>query len=110
MGLQGTLDTMSLPDLLQGLGNAQKTGTLSLNQGSVSKRLFLREGLIAGSASYDPAEFIGQFLLSYGRISEEQLRDALSSQQGSTEYIGAHLVRMGALTEAELTRMLALKT
>ena len=102
MALQGTLDTMSLPDLLQWLGNAQKSGTILLTQGNTSKRLFLREGLVTGSASDDPSEFLGQFLLSYGRISEEQLRDALSSQQGSSEYLGAHLLRMGALSEAPI--------
>lgn len=110
MGLQGSLDTMSLPDLLQWLGGAQKTGTVTLTQGGTSKRIFVENGLVTGSASNDPSEFLGQFLLSYGRITEEQLRDALSSKQGSPEYLGAHLMRMGALNEVELTRMLALKT
>ena len=110
MALQGTLDTMTLPDLLQWLGTAQKTGVLKLAQGGITKTLYLEGGLVTGSSSDDPSEFLGQFLLSYGRITEEQLRDTLNSQQGSSEYLGALLVRKGTLSEAELTRMLAIQT
>ena len=110
MPLKGSLDAMALPDLLQWLGTARKTGVVMLTQGAVTKRLFLENGLVTGSVSNDPADFLGQFLLSYGRITEEQLRDALASQQGSPDYLGTHLVRMGALTQTDLTRMLALKT
>jgi len=60
--------------------------------------------------SNDPAEFIGQFLLSYGRITEEQLRDGLAQKERSQDYLGSHLVRMGAISELDLTRLLALKT
>src|SRR6476620_7428797 len=110
MSLKGSLDTMALPDLLQWLGAARKSGVLVLTKGSVSKRLFLDAGLVTGSNSNDPADYLGQFLLSYGKITEEQLRDALESQQGSSDYLGTHLVRMGALSHNELMRMLSLKT
>lgn len=110
MPLKGSLDTMALPDLLQWLGAARKTGVLTLTQGAITKRLFMENGLVTGSFSNDPADFLGQFLLSYGRITEEQLRDALESQQGSSDYLGTHLIRMGALTQAELTRTLSQKT
>ena len=109
MSLKGGVDTMALPDLLQWLGAARKTGTLALNQGAVTKRLFLENGLVIGSGSNDPADFLGQFLLSYGKITEEQLRDALESQQGSSDYLGTHLVGWGS-DQSELTRMLSLKT
>jgi hypothetical protein len=110
VSLKGSLDTMALPDLLQWLGAARKTGLLALTQGSVCKKLILELGIVTGSVSNDPSDFLGQFLLSYGRITEEQLRDALASQKGTTDYLGMHFVRMGALTEPELMRMLALKT
>lgn len=110
MPLRGTLDTMTLPDLLQWLGTARKTGLVTLSQGTITKKIFIETGLVTGSVSNEPAEFIGQFLLSYGRITEEQLRDALAVKERSQEYLGTHLVRMGAISEMELTRLLALKT
>lgn len=110
MPLRGTLDTMTLPDLLQWLGTARKTGLVTLSQGNIAKKIFIETGLVTGSVSNDPAEFIGQFLLSYGRITEEQLRDALEKQESSPDYLGTHLVQMGAISESDLTRLLALKT
>ena len=110
MPLRGTLDTMALPDLLQWMGTARKTGVVTLSQGAITKKIFIETGLVTGSVSNDPSEFIGQFLLSYGRITEEQLRDALAVKERSADYLGSHLVRMGAISEFELTRLLALKT
>jgi len=101
---------MTLPDLLQWLGTARKTGLVTLSQGTITKKIFIETGLVTGSVSNDPAEFIGQFLLSYGRITEEQLRDALAKKERSQDYLGSHLVRMGAISELDLTRLLALKT
>src|SRR5207249_815143 len=45
MPLKGTLDTMSLPDVLQWLGTARKTGVVTLAQGAITKKLFLENGL-----------------------------------------------------------------
>ena len=101
---------MTLPDLLQWLGTARKTGLVTLSQGTITKKIFIETGLVTGSVSNDPAEFIGQFLLSYGRITEEQLRDGLAQKERSQDYLGSHLVRMGAISELDLTRLLALKT
>lgn len=101
---------MTLPDLLQWVGTALKTGTVTLTQGGITKTILLEKGQVTGSTSNDPSEFLGQFLLSYGKITEAQLRDALGSRQGSPDYLGTHLIRMGAISEIELTRMLALKT
>src|SRR5262245_30149103 len=72
MPLRGTLDTMTLPDLLQWMGTARKTGMVTLSQGTITKKIFIETGLVTGSVSNDPSEYIGQFLLSYGRITEEQ--------------------------------------
>lgn len=110
MPLKGTLDTMSLPDLLQWLGAARKTGVVSMSQGSLTKRIFLDAGIVRGSSSNDPSDYLGQLLLSYGRITEEQLRDALESQKSTREVLGAYFVRNGILGEGELARMLVNQT
>jgi len=110
MSLKGTLDTMPLPDLLQWLGAARKTGVVALTQGSVTKKIVVRDGFVISAESNDPSEFLGQMLLSYGRISERELSDALEVQRVTREFLGALLVRSGAISEAELARMLCLKT
>src|SRR5688572_12076495 len=80
VALSGTLSTFPLSDLLQWLGTAGKTGTLRVRGDRYTKTVYLKEGRIVSSASDDPTQQLGQFLLSHGRISEEDLRKGLETQ------------------------------
>ena len=76
MPVQGNLATMSLTEILQWLGNAGKTGTLSIERNKVVKRILVREGRVIACGSNEPSDLLGHFLVSQGRISEETLRQA----------------------------------
>jgi hypothetical protein len=106
LALNGSLTTMSLPDLLQWLAGAGKTGALGLTNGRFRKEILFRAGRIVASSSDDPREFLGQFLLAQRKITEEQLRKAMESQRSTGVKLGKILVMVGAMDEAELTRML----
>jgi hypothetical protein len=109
MSLSGTLRTMSLPDLLQWLHTSQKTGTLALRGDRHTKRVFFRKGEIVSSASEDPTEHLGQFLLSHGAITEEDLKRGMEVQKQTGVLLGKILIMVGTLTEADLKRYLMLK-
>ncbi len=109
MPLFGSLQTMSLPDLLQWLGSSRKTGTLQVENNRVQKWILFEEGQIVGCSSDDPPERLGQFLLSRGKITEDQLRIALAAQEGSGKHLGKLFVEMGALTREELSSHLDAK-
>jgi uncharacterized protein DUF4388 len=109
VGLSGTLHTFPLPDLLQWVDSARKTGTLAVRGDRYTKRVYLKEGRIISSASDDPTEQLGQFLLSHGRITEEQLRKGLETQARTHVLLGKILLMVGALEEEELRRLLILK-
>jgi hypothetical protein len=106
MPIQGSLVTMSLTELLQWLGNAGKTGTLSIERNKVVKRILVREGRVIACASQEPSDMLGHFLVSRGKISEETLRTALALQETQKQHLGRILVRSGALTEDELRILL----
>ena len=53
-------------DLLQWLSLGQKTGTLVVHNKSVEKKIFFKGGRVISSASNDPREYLGQFLMSHG--------------------------------------------
>ena len=55
MSITGNLKTMELAELLQWLSGAQKTGTLVVENGRVTKQIFFRDGMIVSSASTRPA-------------------------------------------------------
>lgn len=106
MPIQGSLATMTLTELLQWLGNAGKTGTLSIERNKVVKRILFREGRVIACASQEPRDMLGHFLVSRGKISEETLRKALALQETRRMHLGRILVASGALTEDELRLLL----
>ncbi|ANM29084.1 hypothetical protein ABI59_04945 [Acidobacteria bacterium Mor1] len=109
MPLIGTLSTMALPDLLQWLGQARQSGTLHVERHKVVKRILFEEGRVIGCSSDDPPEKLGQFLLSRGKITDQQLRMSLTVQESDKRHLGTILVEMGALSEEDLSSHLAAK-
>lgn len=110
MAIQGTLKTMSLTDLLQFLGAGRKSGTLKFDQGIITKQVYFKEGMIVGSKSNDPREYLGQVLLHYGKVDEEQLKAAREVQRTSGAKLGEVLVEQGFLTENEILDILKTRT
>jgi hypothetical protein len=106
LGLSGSLTTMSLPDLLQWASRGQKTGTLQVRDERVAKRIHFLAGLIIGSSSTDPGDYLGQVLLSEGLLSEEQLREAMALQARTKVMLGRILVQGGLVTEERIAAVL----
>jgi Domain of unknown function (DUF4388) len=110
MAIQGTLKTMSLTDLLQFLAAGRKSGTLKFDFGKITKQVYFKKGMIVGSKSNDPREYLGQVLLHYGKVDEEQLKAAREVQRTSGAKLGEVLVEQGFLTESEVLDILKTRT
>lgn len=110
MAIQGTLKTMSLTDLLQFLAAGRKSGTLKFDHGKVTKQVYFKNGMIVGSKSNDPREYLGQVLLHYGKVDEVQLKAAREVQRSSGAKLGEVLVEQGFLTEPEVLDILKIRT
>ena len=110
MAIQGTLKTMSLTDLLQFLAASRKSGTLKFDRGKITKQVYFKNGLIAGSKSNDPREYLGQVLLHYGKVDDAQLKAAREVQRISGAKLGEVLVQQGFLTEEEVLGILKTRT
>jgi len=108
-GLTGSLKTMSLPDLLQWAGGGRKTGILSLKGGPLHKKIYFKEGAIIGSSSNDTREYLGQFMLSEGIITEQQLKDAFDLQSRTKVMLGRILVKKGLVAEVKVSEILRMK-
>lgn len=109
MALSGDFATMPLPDLLQWLAYSQKTGILILSKGDIVKEIYFQSGKIVASSSNDPREYFGQFLLFYGKLTEEQLAEAFKKQAKTGIKIGRILVDEGILEEQEVQKYLRIK-
>src|SRR5690348_2974510 len=110
MAIQGTLQTMSLTDLLQFLAAGRKSGTLKFDRGKITKQVYFKNGLIVGSKSNDPREYLGQVLLHYGKVNDAQLKTAREAQRSSGAKLGEVLVAQGFLTENEVLEILKTRT
>jgi len=109
MALSGNLQTMLPGDLLQWLSLGQKTGTLVISNKNVEKKIFFRNGRVISSASNDPREYLGQFLMSHGYLSEAELKKAMEVQQQSRILLGKILVMIEVISEKDLQRFMRLK-
>jgi Domain of unknown function (DUF4388) len=111
MGISGNLETMVLSELLQWLSMGQKTGTLVIDNKSkkVEKRICFDKGTIISSASTDPKEYLGRFLVNHGFLADEPVNEAVARQQQEKQLLGKILVDMGLVGEEDLHQMLQLK-
>lgn len=112
MALHGSLSTMNVADLLQVLAVGKKSGFLKLSHGKVVKGVYFENGIIVGSSTNDPREYLGQVLLHYGKIDEAQLKTAMEAQRqtGAHRRLGTILVEDGLLTEEDVRSILQLRT
>ncbi|HSM13752.1 MAG TPA: DUF4388 domain-containing protein [Thermoanaerobaculia bacterium] len=109
MSITGNLRTMELAELLQWLSQSKKTGTLVVDNGKVKKQIFFRDGRVFSSASSDPREHLGSFLVSHGFITEMELTQAIKMQATNKMMLGKILTTVGAVSEADLHNILRLK-
>jgi hypothetical protein len=109
MALSGNLKTMLPGDLLQWLSLGQKTGTLVISNKRVEKKIFFRKGRVISSASNDPREYLGQFLMSHGYLTEPELKKAMEVQLHSGILLGKILVMIDVISEEDLQRLMRRK-
>jgi hypothetical protein len=110
MGLSGNLKTMPFADLLQFICTNQNTGTLQIRNQQIVKMIFFEKGRIISSSSSDPKDYLGHFLVSLGLINEEELRIAMEVQRSSKMLLGKILVMSGKISEAEMVKLLRIKS
>jgi len=110
MGIQGNLSTMNVSDLLQFLAAGRKTGMLKFDRARIVKQIYFENGLIVGSHSNDPKEYLGQLLIHYGKIDESQLKAALEIQRNSGGKLGEILVFTKVLPQADVLEVLRIRT
>jgi len=109
MGISGNLKTMEFSELLQWCKNGQKMGTLTLSREGIVKNIYFEAGRIISAGSNDPREYLGQFFVNQGLISEVQLKEAFETQKQTGVLLGKILVMTGLVEEKQLEETLRVK-
>src|SRR3712207_1933538 len=105
MAIKGSLKEASLPDVIQLLFLGRRTGCLALADRHNFGTIYFEEGNIVYAAIVNRRDRLGDLLVRSGRITAEQLHEAVDRQGGEREQkLGEILVQLGAISRDELQR------
>jgi Domain of unknown function (DUF4388) len=105
----GSFAVLPLADVVDMLARRGMTGSLTCERGSVRKTVHLRGGNAVGAASNDPREYLGQLLINFGHLDEEQLTKAFRTQEETKVRLGKVLTIVGLVPPETVTEVLAIK-
>ncbi len=108
--ISGDVSLMPIGDLIIWIANRALSGTFMVKKRGVESRFVIRDGKLWQAASLDPREYLGQHLINFGYISEEQLQKAFDTQQETHVPLGRVLVMVEAVNQEQLDRVLLFKT
>ncbi len=108
-GLMGNFSLMPLQDLVEFLARRRVTGSLTCERGTVRKSLQILDGAAVGASSNDPREYLGQLLMNFGHLTEEQLSKAFETQEETRIRLGKVLTMVGLVSPEVIRDTLALK-
>jgi tetratricopeptide (TPR) repeat protein len=103
MAIKGSLKEASLPDVLQLLALGKKSGCLAVADRQNFGYVYFDEGRICYASIVNRRDRIGDLLVKNGRISPEQLEQAIVLQeQRRDSKLGELLVEISAVTRNDL--------
>jgi len=102
--LQGNIGRFTLPEIFQLVANSRKTGTLGIQKDDDIVMVYFKAGRII--YGYGPRQtfHLGQLLKDRGRITSEQLDDAVNTQarEASSKRLGQILMEKKYIDRADL--------
>jgi hypothetical protein len=112
MALKGTLKDFGIADILQLIGQQQKTGTLHLRNRDQEVHVAFQDGSIvrAESTTRKKKDLIGNMLVRAEIITELQLQQALETQQRTLKRLGDVLVSLRMIDQPRFKQMVRLQT
>src|SRR5918996_5552041 len=112
MALKGTLKDFGIADILQLIGQQQKTGMLHLRSRDNEVQVGFQDGNIvkAESTTRNKRDLIGNMLVRAGIITQSQLDEALDTQRRTLKRLGDVLVSSGMMTREHFSRMMQLQS
>jgi uncharacterized protein DUF4388/tetratricopeptide repeat protein len=108
-GLMGSFAVLPLADVVELLVRRRMSGALTCERGTIRKTLHLDRGEVVAAASNDPREYLGQLLVNFGHLTEEQLSKAFQTQEETRVRLGKVLTMVGLVPAGTIREVLAIK-
>ena len=106
MALRGTVDTMSVADLLEWLDRRALSGTLTLTRGTVARCFQVAAGSITLARSSEQRVLLGRLLVERGLLRPSDLERALRAGRESGTRLGRVLTLIGLVDEGQIREIL----
>jgi hypothetical protein len=108
-GLMGTFALMPLQEVVELLARREASGSLTCERGTVRKTVYFVEGVAVSAASNDPREYLGQLLVNFGHVGEQELAKAFRTQEETKVRLGQVLAMVGLVAPDVIRETLAIK-
>jgi hypothetical protein len=105
--LQGNVGQFTLPEIFQLVASGRKTGTLGIQKDDSIVMIYFEKGQIIYGYGPRKTYHLGQLLKERGKISSEQLDDAVSTQEksASSKRLGQILMEKKFINRADLEKV-----
>jgi len=103
---EGPLNRIRLPQLIYECAIARISGTLRVSEGSISKEIIWRNGLITDARSNLKEELLARFLVKHRGLDADKMALALAHAERAGIRLGDALVELKILNGTELARAL----
>lgn len=103
MAMKGRIGTIQLSDIFQMLAMSAESQTLTVRRADERKAFFFTQnGVTVYFFGGLQAVHMGEILVNLGRVTEEQLQEAISKQDFSPPRLGEILVHKGFATQEDI--------
>ncbi|QUV81143.1 DnaJ domain-containing protein [Chloracidobacterium sp. D] len=100
--LQGDLIQDALPDVIRRIYTRRLSGELTVNHQALTKSIYFELGAIVFARSNDRADRIGESMMRYGLLSQEDFQRASAAMTRGKRF-GRVLVEQGIISERDLS-------
>lgn len=100
------LNIMDLSSIFQSLSGAKRSGTLRVSRTDEEKLVYFRKGNVEAVAAPRKKHMLGEALMKYGSITEEQLQESLQKQKVWKVDLGGALLKLEFVKEEEIRKAL----
>jgi tetratricopeptide (TPR) repeat protein len=102
------INILDLSSIFQSLSGAKRSGTLRVNrsEGTEDKLVYFRKGNVEAVTAPRKKLMLGEALIKYGSLTEEQLQEALQKQKGWKVDLGGALLKLGYVKEGDIRKAL----
>lgn len=100
--LRGKLEKHSFTAVLRALLHERRDGCLSVVRGAITRRLYLRGGMIIYGSSTERQDRLGEILIAQGKLSKADHKKYWEQSQAGNRLLGITLVLNGRITMNDL--------